>query len=481
MPLFPRSRRHNWITLSSCDAGTLTSRHPAGSPEGKSVAVIGGGISGLALAWDLRRRGIGCTVFEASERSGGKIQTESMGGFLVERGPVGLTAADPDVRMMIDALGLGRRLVPATGARRRGVLAAGASVQQVPQSLPALLASRLLSPWEKLRALSDLLRRPQPPRRPADETLASFGRRHLGSGGAAKLLFPSLPGAYALDPAHTSVASAFPWLSHVEASEGSVLRAAPELLRRADSGLAAFAGGMEELPRALAAALGPDLQLATALRGIVPHGRGYRLHLEQQGADHEMDVSAVVFAVPAHAGARVLGAFDSGLSEALAGIPYVPVTLASFGFATSLPSRLEGHGFYVPPGRNSVLAGAVFSSSMFPGRAPAGHALVTARVGGARHPELAELSDDELLQLTWSEISELAGIRGPPRDARIVRHAQALPQYRVGHRERVSAIDAGEQRHPGLFFTGNAYRGASVADCVRDSLRVAERVARVMH
>jgi oxygen-dependent protoporphyrinogen oxidase len=477
MSLFPRLQTR-W---TDAYLGVGPAVHTVRSPRARSVAIIGGGIAGLTLAWDLRRRGIGCTVFEASARPGGKIQTDEMGGFLVERGPVGITAADPSVRGLVEALGLECRLVTARGARRRGVLADGSTVQQVPQSLPGLLASHLLSPWEKVRALSDLVRRPHPREHPADETLASFGRRHFGEGGATKLLFPSLPGAYALDPVRTSVAAAFPWLCYVEATEGSVLRAAPALLRRADSGLAAFAGGMEELPRALAASLGGDLELSTSLHRIAHQGRGYRLHLDRHGAEQELDVGAVVFAIPAPAGARILAGFDTWISAELASIPYVPVTLASFGFATPQPARVEGHGFYVPPGRDSVLAGAVFSSSMFPGRAPAGHALVTARVGGARHPELAALSDEEVLRLAWGEIGPLAGVHGPPRDVRVVRHPEALPQYLVGHRERVAAIEAGERRHPGLFFTGNAYRGAGMADCIRDSLQVAERVARVLN
>jgi oxygen-dependent protoporphyrinogen oxidase len=303
----------------------------------------------------------------------------------------------------------------------------------------------------------------------------------LGEGGAWKLLFPSLPGAYALDPSRTSVAAAFPWLTHVEASEGSVLRAAPELLRRADSDLAAFAGGMEELPRALAASLGSDLHLATALRRIDKHGRSYRLCLEERGSSHEADFRTVVLAVPAHAGAKIVSPFDPALSTALAAIPYAPVTLVSFGFATPQPSRLEGHGFYVPTGQASALAGAVFPSSMFPGRAPPGHSLVTARVGGARRPQLADRVDDDLLALAWKEIAALARTHGPPKEARVVRHAQALPQYLVGHRDRVAAIEAAEFRHPGLYVTGNAYRGASLADCVRESFQLAARMGRVIH
>jgi oxygen-dependent protoporphyrinogen oxidase len=451
----------------------------------KSVAVIGGGISGLSLAWELRRRGVGCTLYEAAATVGGKIRSEAGGGFLLEHGPVGITSADPDVRRLTESLGLTSHLVRAMGARRRGVLVGGLAVQEVPQSLGGLLASRLLSPREKVRALSDLLRRPHgaghSDRPLDDETLDDFGKRHLGEAGAAKLLFPSLPGAYALDPARTSVAAAFPWLTQIETDQGSVLRSAPELLHRSDYGLAAFAGGMEELPRALGAALGDDLELSTELRRVTRSGRGYRLHLERHGTEAEADVGAVVLAVPAHAGATLLRSFDPELSAALAGIPYSPVTLAAFGFVDAKPSHLEGHGFYVPSGQPSLLAGAVCASSMFPGRAPAGHALVTARLGGARRPELTERPDEDLLELAWNEISSLAGTDDPPMYRRIVRHKQALPQYLIGHRERVAAIDAGEQRNPHFFFTGNAFRGLGMADCVRESVRVAERVARVIH
>ncbi len=480
------------------------------------VAIAGGGISGLAVAWHLRRLGIDVTLFEAGARVGGKIRSERVSGFLCEWGPAGFSSDDPAIAMVLSGTGLDGRRMAARGARRRGVFAAG-RVETVPQSASALLGFRLLSTREKLRAMADLLRPPRPlgDRVSAGETLASFGMRHLGRGGAEKLLYPALPGVYAHDPEKTEAAAAFPWLVELARAQGSILRSAPELLRRADAGLASFPDGMQELPAALAESLGAAVHREAPLRRIVAKPDGFTISVG--GADGESAEEAradvVVLAVPAGAAAELAGPVDEIAGRALAAIPYVPVTLAfldlpaeraggapheaggegrdgpdssglpAAGSERRLPGEpgtFSGHGYYSPPGAGR-LAGAIYASSLFSGRAPEGRQLVTTRFGGACRREDAALPDEELLRRSAEELSEVAGRQVGARLVRAVRHEQALPQYTAGHASRVAAIDAAEARRPGLFVIGNAVRGLGVADCMKQARSTAERVARFVN
>lgn len=441
--------------------------------------VVGAGVSGLSLAWQLRRRGVRARVLEAEDRPGGKIRSQPSEGFLCEWGPAGFSTHAPAVRELVGALGLEKKLLPAAGTRRRGVRV-GRTAVAVPQSLAGLVASRLLSPAEKLRVLADLVRRPgRRVGQGTDESLAELAERHLGHAGANRLLYPLLPGAYALDPRRTSAEAAFPWLTGAASARGSLLRSATEIVSRGDATLASFEGGMEALPQALAAALGADLHLSTPVEQLAPNGGGFRLSLRANGSALALDADAVILALPAHRAAQVAASLDAPVADVLAAIPYLPVTLVFLGLAAPGRGRLAGHGYYVPAGHPSPVAGAVFASSLFAGRAPRGRSLVAARFGGARHPELAALPDGALTGLAREELAAIAGPRATAQAQLlgVVRHPQALPEYALGHRERLASVAAAEQRHPGLFFAGNAYRGLGVADCLRDAAALADRVA----
>jgi oxygen-dependent protoporphyrinogen oxidase len=440
------------------------------------IAIVGGGISGLALAWSLRRRGLASLVLEASSRAGGRISSTRVEGFICERGPLGLSHRDPGVRSLVRAAGLENQIVPALHPDRRAVLL-GHRLSIVPRSLRGLLGSRILTKAEKGRALLDLILPRGFAARGQEESLAAFGRRRLGAGASEKTLFPLLPGGYAYDPERTSVTEAFPSLAQLERERRSLLRAW-STLAMAENGLASFQTGMELLPRSLGAALGPDLRLSTELRRVSFTERGLRLSVQERGVAREIEAGAVVLAIPAPAAAAVLEPSDAPLAEALEGMRYAPVALAFFGFPQPERPRgaLDGHGFYVPPREPSPLAGGVFLSSLFPWTAPPGQGLLVARFGGGRRPELAALQADALAERSRAELSAI----GVPVETRLIHafhHQMGLPQYELGHRQRLEAVRAGEARHPGLFFAGDAYEGPGITHCVADADRVAERIA----
>lgn len=459
------------------------------------VAVIGAGISGLAIARELGARGIDVRVFEADARAGGKIRSEALGGWLVEWGP-GTFADDGPTLTLSRALGLEGALVLASESAKTRYLALGGALRAVPASPPALMKSDLLTVSARLRVLAEpFVRRG----RDEDETVASFFRRRFGRVIAERFAGAFVSGVYAGDAERLSVRASFPRLHAVEREYGSILRGA----RRAGlkpAPMRSFRGGLQTLTDALATSLGDALQRGVALRGLArppgttpgghpprtsmvedpthPAGARWRLRLDDGRAASEAEADAVVLAVPAHAAAPLVSPIDAAAGEALAAIPYAPVGVVHLGWPEGdLPRPAHGFGFLAPPDERLGVLGTIFASSLFEGRAPDGHVLLTSMIGGARRPELAALADDELGEIARHDLGKLLGVISLPTFARVVRHERAIPQYVVGHLARVAATEAAEARHRGLFFGGNAYRGVGLSDCVREAANVAARVA----
>jgi protoporphyrinogen/coproporphyrinogen III oxidase len=448
----------------------------------RRVVVAGAGISGLALAFELRRLGVPVLVLEGDVRAGGKIESDHRDGYLCERGPASYLDRSGSITALAKALGIDNRVVWATDAAERRLVAADGRLYDTPRTADEFARSRLL-PWSaKLRVAADLVLGRGPSARGKDESVAAFARRRLGVVAGERLLQPLVSGLYAGDAEKVSLPSAFPLVAAMERDRRSFLLAMRRELAAAKSKsaprLASFEGGLAELPLALAQALGPDLRLGARVLRVVRKGAGFEVALEAQGGAETVDADAVVLAIPAHVACGVTATLDAKVSDTLAQIPYVPVTLVHLGYSASAFSRpLDSYGFFVPPSEPLRVLGGIFPSQFFARRAPSGFHLLSIRTGGARHPEAFSMPDDQVLALADGEIRGLVGLTAPPAFVHIVRHERALPQYTLGHMDRVAAIEAAEQRHPGVFFHGNPYHNAGVPELVLRSIRLAERVA----
>jgi oxygen-dependent protoporphyrinogen oxidase len=316
----------------------------------------------------------------------------------------------------------------------------------------------------------------------ADESVAAFGRRRLGRLAGERLLEPMVSGLYAGDPEQISLPAAFPLVAAMERDRRSFLLAVREEFAKAAAStapqLASFREGLGELTSALAARLGGDLQLGCCLRRIARKGATFDVTLEEHGRSRCLAATAVALALPADAAQALVGPVDEMLAQTLAGIPYVPVALVHLGYPVAALARpLPAYGFFVPPSEPLQVLGGIFPSQFFPGRAPAGCHLFSVRTGGARHPEALTMSTDELVGFADRELRVLCGLARAPSFVHVVRHERALPQYTLGHPRRVAELAAGEDRHPGLFFHGNAYHNAGVPELVSRSAKLASRIA----
>jgi oxygen-dependent protoporphyrinogen oxidase len=439
------------------------------------TAIVGAGISGLTLAWALRGRGTPVTVLEGSDRVGGQIRSWLDEGFVLEAGPNGFLDREGAVSRVAAALGIADRLRPASAAGDRRALFVRGKVRSLPSKPPELLRSDIVPWWAKLRLLLEPLSR-----RGAtgvDESLAHFGRRHFGRHVTETLLDALQTGIFGGDSERLSLRAAFPRLHEMERSHRSLLLAAKAMRgkgpRAAPPRLASFEGGLETLPRALGQALGDAVRLGIRVRALEPAGGGWQVRWDGGGERFER----VVLAVPPRFSAELLRPLDGSIATALEAIHAVPISVVHLGWRPALDPDPQGFGVLVPARERRRVLGVIFVSSAYPFRAPGGGTLLTTLVGGAHGAQWAALPDEELVAVVREELGTMLGIQRPPDLVRIVRWAQAIPQYEVGHHARLDAIATALRHHPRLVLAGSAYRGPGIADCVRESLALADSIA----
>lgn len=453
----------------------------------KRVVVAGAGISGLSLAFELERLGVSVLVLESERRAGGKIETDRRDGYICERGPASYLDRHNSITPLARSLGIEGRVLPAFAAGERRLVVADGRLHDTPLDAEAFLRSRLLPVSAKLRMLADLVLPRGPSARGQEESVTAFASRRLGVLAGERLLQPLVSGLYAGDPDAVSLPAAFPLMAALEREHRSLVLGLRADLReqraKPRSGgdaprLSSFVTGLDELTTALASRLTDRLRLGVHIVQVERAASGFRLAIDERGRSSTLDADAVVLAIPAHQACAVVAPLAPELSEILASIPYVPVALVHLGYlASALARPADAYGFFVPASERLKILGAIFASAIFPDRAPARFSLFSVRTGGARHPEMASLPDEELTALAHADLRGLLGLTAPPAFAHIVRHQRGLPQYTLGHMDRVAALESGERRYPGLYFHGNAYHNAGVPELVRRSGKLARRLA----
>jgi protoporphyrinogen/coproporphyrinogen III oxidase len=422
------------------------------------IVIVGGGISGLSIAHALCSRPdpADVTVLEAAPVAGGPIRSERRSGFLCEWGPHGFLDDAPATLALCARLGLDRRLLRARDEAAVRFVVRDGRLRELPSKPLAFLASDVLSLFGRLRVLGEpfVARRIE-----GDESVRDFAVRRVGREAADVLVDALVTGIWAGDAGRLSLQSAFPALAAMERAYGGVFRGM-RATRAPRGRLTSFPNGLAELPSALASSLAPRVRLSAAASAIVRAGRGF--HVETDGAGtHQAD--RVVVATPAWCAASLVASLDPELARFVSGIESVPVAVVHLGFPRA---GLRGFGFLVPRHEHPRLLGVLLPSNIFPERAPEGSMLATAMIGGSRDPGAVELGDDALIDETIAGLASLAGVRVSPSFTLVMRHERAIPQYTLGHGERVAAIEARCRAIPGLTVAGNSYRGVSIDACI---------------
>jgi oxygen-dependent protoporphyrinogen oxidase len=438
------------------------------------MVVIGGGVSGLTAAFRLTQKGIPFRLFEAGPRLGGVIRTESRDGFLLEGGPDAMLAQKPQGIALCEEIGLGHRLVPTNPDRRsvfvlhRGRLhpLPEGMVLAVPTRIGPILKSRLFSWRGKMRMGLDLV---LPPRRGmADESIASFLRRRFGQEVVDRLGEPLLAGIHAGDPERLSIRASFPRFVELEERYGSLVRGLWAATPPAQPGKSAFyslAGGLGELVDALESRLAPSAVCReTAVAGLERSSDGsFRL----VAGSETIHARSVILALPPSRSARLLRGLSVPLGQALGEIRASTTATVCLGFRREhVENELDGYGLLVPGTEGLRTTACGFFSTKFPGRAPAGHVLLRAFVGGHKDPQILDLGDDALVALVVREMTPVLGIREAPVLSRVFRWPGGTPQLEVGHLTRVAAMDEQLRGVPGLFLAGAGVRVTGIPDSI---------------
>jgi protoporphyrinogen/coproporphyrinogen III oxidase len=462
------------------------------------VAVVGGGIAGLAAAHALRAQApdTDIVVLEGRDRVGGHVRTDTVDGYVCESGPDGFLDNAPHTLALVDSLGIASSVLASRDEARRRYIFRGGRLHEVPMSPGAFVTSGLLSIGSKLRVFAE----PFAARAPRhDESILHFAERHIGREAAHVLVGSMVSGIFAGDPSQLSLRACFPKMHEMDATYGSLVRAmlATRRERRNENGMGApagrltsFAGGMEELVRALARSLGPDVvrtgsrvsDLRIRHSAAVPGPRlvGARaFSLSSNGQRVEAD--AVVLAGPAHETAELVRAFAPAAATMMSAIQTAPIAVVCLGYddaaLTANRGALDGFGFLVPRGEQVRILGALWETSIYANRAPAGKALLRVMIGGATDPGVVDLSDAGLLAVVRDDLQRTMGLTIAPEFVRIVRHARGIPQYTAGHLARLERMEAALAPFPGLFVAGNSYRGVAMNACIEDGVRLAPRIA----
>jgi oxygen-dependent protoporphyrinogen oxidase len=456
-------------------------------PQSNRVIIIGGGISGLACALRLQQSGEAPLLLEANDHVGGLAGSCERDGMLVESGPQSFQGTAP-ILGLTKQVGMEGELLTADPKAPRYVLQRG-KLREIPMSPKALLTSSLLTAGSRWKIASEALRKTHPPAQ--EESVADFVRRKFGHEILEYLVAPFVSGVYAGDPEKLSLKAAFPSLEEWEREYGSILRGAmkPRPADQKSSGpppLCTFRRGLGSLMRAIGEKLGGNLRLGTTASAIHRTGEAarpaYEVRVTSHGQEESIRADAVVVAAPAYVGSHLVSRVSNSLASTLSGIAYAPVAVvAAEYYAQQIGHPLQGFGFLVPRSEKLHILGTVLNSSLFPGRAREGQAVMTSFVGGATNPEIVQKPEGEIADLVHAENARVLNIAGLPILTAVFRYPKALPQYNLGHGHIVEAIRDGERANPGLFFSGNYLEGPALGKCIEMGNLTADTVREYLH
>ncbi|MFQ5722025.1 MAG: protoporphyrinogen oxidase [Candidatus Aminicenantales bacterium] len=445
------------------------------------IGIIGAGISGLSTAFYIskflreEKENFILGVFEKEERPGGTIISQNKAGFLVEGGPNGFLDSKPSTLHLCSELNLNSKLLPANSSSQRRYIFLKDRLILVPEKPVKFLKSDIMSFKGKIRLFMEGAIRKGIAKK--DETVSEFGRRRIGREAVENLLDPMVTGIFAGDPETMSLKACFPRIWEMEQKYGSLTKAMISIMReRKTSGpagpggtLTSFLEGTEYLIKKLAEEESSNIKLNSEVRAI-DYSCG-RWFVNNENSPYDVIVSAA----PSYVLAELIKPLSSSLFEKAVHISYSPMAVIGLGYKKeAVENKIDGFGFLIPHKERRKILGCLFSSQIFPGRAPEGYELLQVMAGGARFSEIVNYSNGQILDFSIQELKSILGIGDSPDFIKIFRYPLAIPQYKVGHLILLEQLK--KELHPfkGLFFTGNAYYGVGINDCTKNSREIAQ-------
>ncbi len=444
------------------------------------VAVLGGGISGLAAAYHLKKNNIDVTVFESTSSCGGSIKSKYINDFLIELGPNSMLL-DSTSNKLINDINLENRLIKPLDKSKKRFIVKNKQLHSVPLSFSELFNTPLLSLKSKFHLLIEPLITKT---KSSDATVADFIERRISAEMVDNIIDPVVKGIYAGDPNKLSVKYAYPKLWDFEQKYGSILIGMKKFYKERKSkgkhpkkNQYSFINGMQELPNALSNLLDDNIKTNIEIENI-DSSTEWKLIYKSQNKTFQENFDSIIFALPAHK----INSLPTNKNldkqfKILDEIDYAPITVVALGFRREqITHPLDGFGMLIPSNENCSTLGSIFSSSLFTGRVPDNNILITTFIGGTNNPEIYKKSNTQLEELVLKDLKILLGVKGTPLITEIINWPNAIPQYNFGYGEILKEINNIEKNLSGIFFSGNYLNGVSVSNCIQSGINSAEKI-----
>ncbi len=460
-----------------------------------SIVIVGAGFSGLATAFELLQRlpDADITLLESQNRVGGMLWSERIDEYLVELGPASFPGNRLGVMKLCHRLGLDKQLIEPTQAfRKRLILHQDGVIQSLPTTLGSALTSPLFGMGSAFRLMTERLRFSGANKNRVDESVYHFIERRVGQELAQLLADAVTTDQYAGDGRAISARTGFPSLVRAEQQFGNIVNGYGRLMRLereaarktgivlADDWMShySFKEGLRKLVETLQGKLKQPVTLGVGVKSIVPSAEGHpQRWLVRCGDEVTRNADFVVLACPAPKQAAILADLDTELADSILSIPHAGIVSLAMGYRRiHVPDHIESHSILIPQRFKRDVIKMAFTSSSFPDRAPEGHVLMQLTMGGWQRKELLAWDDDAIILAARRELRNLLKIIKPPRFVQLKRWPKAIPQYTLGHGQRVNMITEQVKKHKGLFLGGNAYHGITLHDCAMQAERVARQI-----
>jgi oxygen-dependent protoporphyrinogen oxidase len=447
--------------------------------QNNKVAIIGSGITGLTVAYSLQKNGVSCELFEKKNEPGGSVKTVRQGDWLTEYGPNTILLKDRVIADLLIELGLHvNKLIANPAASKRYIVRDGV-LQPLPVSPSSAIGTELFSWRGKMRVLKEpFIKRSYNP----DQTIAEFAERRLGAEMLDYAINPFVAGIYANNPENLSLRHTLPAMHRLENQYGSlIIGSLLGMRQRKNEGrisreLISFENGLQQLPDKMASRLNKVYYNTEILKVACENGEWFLASKKNTFGPF----SGVVINSPLYMMKQSLFPVSETDFKKMTDVHYPPLSVMHLGFLKEqVLHPLDGFGFLAPEKEKRNILGALFSSTLFPGRAPDGYHLLTVFIGGGRQPEIATLQSEEILDIVLDELNELIGVTGEPVFTDHVYWPKSIPAYHIGYDEVLDTIRKIETMQSGLFLAGNFRHGISVPDCIKNGLELAERIRSV--
>lgn len=452
----------------------------------ESIGIVGAGITGLTSAYFLEKAGFSVTVYEKSPRAGGVIRSYREGPWLAEEGPHTLLETSPVISQLINELGIEPERFYANEASKKRFIVRNKKPIPLPASPVSFLKTDLFSLKAKLRLFKEPFIKPWDNR--SEESLAHFVERRLGKEFLDYAINPFVAGVYAGDPKNLSVKQAFEKLYELEQKYGSLIKGqikgAKERKQRQEvskqkAQLLSFKDGLETIPKAIFTHLSENIELNSTVNKIRRNDEGWEIVINKNGNELKRKHDKILYCGPVHhlPELNLENSGNSNLAD-FTDVYYPPVSVLTLGFQKEqVDHPLDGFGMLIPQKESFHILGTLFTSTLFPGRAPEGYVTLASFIGGARNPGLAESDTQKLLETTLKDLDIMLGIKGQPEFIHHIFWEHAIPQYQIGYgliKERMNQI---EMLNPGFYLAGNYRNGISVSDCIVSGHDTAGRIS----